>query len=106
MPSKELFSGTEPLQLAIKDTLTQSRARTLQLFEGVSEETFRLQANSDFSPVGWHLGHIGFTEGLWLLEHEAGYAPCFQSIGGYLRRMAYLRLSAKTCPPLRKYVPI
>ncbi|ABW30637.1 SUMF1/EgtB/PvdO family nonheme iron enzyme [Acaryochloris marina] len=77
MPSKELFSGTEPLQLEIKDTLTQSRARTLQLFEGVSEETFRLQANSDFSPVGWHLGHIGFTEGLWLLEHEAGYAPLF-----------------------------
>ena len=77
MPSKELFSGTEPLQLAIKDTLTQSRACTLQLFEGVSEETFRLQANPDFSPVGWHLGHIGFTEGLWLLEYEAGYAPLF-----------------------------
>lgn len=52
MPSKKLFSGTEPLQLAIKETLTQSRTRTLQLFEGISEETFRLQANPDFSPVG------------------------------------------------------
>lgn len=65
------------LQLAIKEQLTQSRARTLRLFEGVSADTFRRQANSDFSPVGWHLGHIGFTEGLWLLEQEAGFPPLF-----------------------------
>ena len=30
------------------------------------------QAHPDFSPVGWHLGHIAFTEALWILEHLAG----------------------------------
>ncbi|ASC69785.1 sulfatase-modifying factor protein [Halomicronema hongdechloris C2206] len=30
------------------------------------------QAHADFSPVGWHLGHIAFTESLWILEHLAG----------------------------------
>jgi len=31
----------------------------------------------DFSPVGWHLGHIAYIESLWLLERGAGTAPLF-----------------------------
>ena len=67
----------EILRATIQQQLTQSRARTLRLFEDVDADTFRLQANPDFSPVGWHLGHIGFTEGLWLLEQESGHSPLF-----------------------------
>lgn len=43
------------------------RQATLSLFNSISPEAFCLQAHPDFSPMGWHLGHIGWTEGLWLL---------------------------------------
>ncbi len=56
----------------LKQQLIQSRAETLSLFEGVDPETFCRQAHPEFSPIGWHLGHIGFIEALWLLEHCAG----------------------------------
>ncbi|NEO87643.1 MAG: ergothioneine biosynthesis protein EgtB [Spirulina sp. SIO3F2] len=49
-----------------------ARAQTLQLFADVDDTTFCQQIHPDFSPVGWHLGHIAFTEALWILEHCAG----------------------------------
>lgn len=61
----------------LKQTLIRTRTVTLGLLEQVNAETFRLQAHPEFSPVGWHLGHIGFTEGLWLLEKQGGYPPLF-----------------------------
>jgi iron(II)-dependent oxidoreductase len=30
------------------------------------------QAHPAFSPIGWHLGHIAFTEALWIGEHLGG----------------------------------
>lgn len=57
--------------------LEQCRQHTLFLFTDVDHDTFCRQAHPDFSPVGWHLGHIAYTEGLWLLEHLAGKAPQF-----------------------------
>ncbi len=54
---------------------SQCRAKTLALFEGVDEATFCCQPHPDFSPIGWHLGHIAYTESLWLLERSAGL-PC------------------------------
>lgn len=47
------------------------------LFEQVDEATFCCQAHPDFSPIGWHLGHIAYTESLWLLERTAGLPPLF-----------------------------
>lgn len=55
--------------------MQQCRDLTLALFAGVDYETFCRQAHPDFSPIGWHLGHIAYTEALWLLEHSAGM-PC------------------------------
>lgn len=40
--------------------------------ENLDGPWFYGQAHGDYSPVGWHLGHIGFTEALWILEHLAG----------------------------------
>jgi gamma-glutamyl hercynylcysteine S-oxide synthase len=57
--------------------MQQCRAATLTLFEAVDHETMCRQAHEDFSPIGWHLGHIAYTEGLWILEHLAGKAPQF-----------------------------
>lgn len=61
----------------LKQCLHQCRLGTLTLFEGVDDATFCRQAHPDFSPVGWHLGHIAYIESLWLLERGAGVAPLF-----------------------------
>lgn len=53
------------------------RQQTLTLFADVDHDQFCQQAHPDFSPIGWHLGHIAYTEGLWLLEHLAGLPPQF-----------------------------
>ncbi|MDH6058289.1 ergothioneine biosynthesis protein EgtB [Umezakia ovalisporum] len=60
---------------AIFNALVECRLKTQNLFQGMDESTFCSQPHGDFSPVGWHLGHIGYTESLWLLEHSAGL-PC------------------------------
>lgn len=53
----------------------ECRKKTLTLFEGMDRQTFCNQPHPDFSPVGWHLGHIAYIESLWLLERTAGL-PC------------------------------
>ncbi|MEM9908212.1 MAG: SUMF1/EgtB/PvdO family nonheme iron enzyme [Cyanobacteria bacterium P01_D01_bin.44] len=53
----------------------QCRQGTLALVKDLGEIPFRQQAHPDFSPIGWHLGHIAFTESLWILEHLA-QQPC------------------------------
>jgi len=69
--SETSLSPVETRKHQLRHDLLQSRALTLSLFEAVDADTFTHQAHPDFSPVGWHLGHIGFTEGLWLLEPGA-----------------------------------
>jgi ergothioneine biosynthesis protein EgtB len=60
------------LKYQMREWMTQCRADTLALFDGMEHDTLCQQAHPDFSPIGWHLGHIAFTESLWLLEHCAG----------------------------------
>ncbi|GAB4277213.1 MAG: ergothioneine biosynthesis protein EgtB [Oscillatoriaceae cyanobacterium] len=62
---------------AIASALSSIRDRTLQLFEGINDDHFRYQFHPDFSPIGWHLGHIGYTEALWFLQHLKGDPPIF-----------------------------
>lgn len=61
----------------LKQWMHQCRAGTLELFESIDETTFCHQAHAEFSPVGWHLGHIGYTESLWLLERLGKFKPLF-----------------------------
>lgn len=68
---------SEDIRQQLRQALLEARAATLELFEGVDAELFSRQVHPEFSPVGWHLGHIGYTERLWLLEHTAGLAPQF-----------------------------
>ena len=65
------------LQQAISLAFYQCRRNTLALFADMDEATFRHQVHPDFSPVGWHLGHIAYTESLWLLERSVGNACLF-----------------------------
>lgn len=59
----------------LKQWMQLCRTGTLNLFEGIDDETFCRQAHPDFSPVGWHLGHIAYTESLWLLVRCADKSP-------------------------------
>ncbi len=65
------------LKEIIADAMHQCRLGTLDLFKGIDYATFCHQAHPDFSPAGWHLGHIAYTESLWLLERGAGMPPSF-----------------------------
>ena len=62
---------------ALQATLRSCRRQTLGLVEGITPQTFCAQAHPDFSPVGWHLGHIAYTESLWVVEHLAGLPKQF-----------------------------
>ncbi|MBD2455198.1 ergothioneine biosynthesis protein EgtB [Nostoc sp. FACHB-87] len=57
--------------------LNDCRKRTLKLLDELDDITFCNQYHPDFSPIGWHLGHIAYTESLWLLEHSAGLRCLF-----------------------------
>lgn len=65
----------------LRQELHACRQGTLSLFEGIDYATFCHQAHPDFSPVGWHLGHIAFIESLWLLERSAKIPRLFPEFG-------------------------
>jgi gamma-glutamyl hercynylcysteine S-oxide synthase len=71
------LSSIQSRREEIYNTLQACRDRTLDLFTNLDRESFCKQAHSDFSPVGWHLGHIAFTEAYWILETRAGLPPLF-----------------------------
>ena len=73
MISKSIQSSKE----AIYHDLQQCRRGTFKLFADIDYDTFCRQAHPDFSPVGWHLGHIAYTEDLWLLQRCAELKPVF-----------------------------
>ncbi|PSO48457.1 MAG: ergothioneine biosynthesis protein EgtB [Cyanobacteria bacterium SW_9_44_58] len=73
----EQLTSTKSHRDAIYKALEQCRDRTLELFDNLDFNTFCTQAHPDFSPVGWHLGHIAFTEGMWILEHLKGTPPLY-----------------------------
>ncbi len=52
--------------------LEACRAGTASLFVDLSEREYRSQVRPGYSPLGWHLGHIAFTEAMWLLHTAAG----------------------------------
>jgi len=48
--------------------LAATRAATLVRIADLHDDAARTQIDADFSPIGWHLGHIAYIEALWLLE--------------------------------------
>jgi len=56
----------------LAEAYTVCRAGTYALIDDLGEEEFRRQPDPEFSPAGWHLGHIAYTEANWLLCRCAG----------------------------------
>ncbi|TVQ42596.1 MAG: ergothioneine biosynthesis protein EgtB [Gloeocapsa sp. DLM2.Bin57] len=71
------FSYNQSVKTEIEQDLYLCRQLTLNIFEQLELEQFSQQAHPDFSPIGWHLGHIAFTEAYWILERLAGNEPIF-----------------------------
>jgi ergothioneine biosynthesis protein EgtB len=46
--------------------LSQTRSHTLDLLAQIDDSLFFQQVHPEFSPIGWHFGHIAFTEAYWL----------------------------------------
>jgi formylglycine-generating enzyme required for sulfatase activity len=72
-----ILKSIQSCREAIYHDLQQCRRGTFKLFADIDYDTFCSQAHPDFSPVGWHLGHIAYTEDLWLLQRCAGLPPLF-----------------------------
>ncbi|MEP0981770.1 SUMF1/EgtB/PvdO family nonheme iron enzyme [Leptolyngbya sp. AS-A5] len=70
-----MISSQTLLLSELQHSMQQCRSRTLALIESIDYNTFCTQAHPDFSPIGWHLGHIAYTEALWILQRCAGYPP-------------------------------
>jgi len=66
------LTSTQSCRDKIYRDLQQCRMKTMALFADIDDASFRGQSHPEFSPVGWHLGHIGMTEGYWILEQLAG----------------------------------
>jgi ergothioneine biosynthesis protein EgtB len=43
------------------------RGETLARVAALEDDALRAQPDPEFSPIGWHLGHIAYIEALWLL---------------------------------------
>lgn len=72
MPSSLLSvasEATRPVSLeTIRADLQSCRSQTLLLCNNLSPLEFCTQSHPEFSPVGWHLGHVAYTESLWIAE--------------------------------------
>ena len=69
--------STQYLRKSVLEDLQQCRQKTFDLLNEIDSKIFFSQAHPDFSPIGWHFGHIAFTEAYWILEHLAQLPPCF-----------------------------
>ena len=68
------FQAVYPDRQLLRAWFLESRRQTLALFAHIGDADFQCQAHPDFSPVGWHLGHIGVTEAYWILQRCEGQA--------------------------------
>lgn len=106
---KSSKSNIKDIKEAIACDLYECRTTTLALLDTIDEESFCCQAHPDFSPIGWHLGHIAYTESLWLLERNAGlrclfpqYRKLFAADGLPKKE----RVKLPTIPEIRDYLEI
>lgn len=54
--------------------MDEARVRTLAWIQALDEDAFCAWPDPDFSPIGWHVGHLAFTEASWVLERLLGDA--------------------------------
>jgi ergothioneine biosynthesis protein EgtB len=79
--STEIIKATNTAEL--KQAMVHCRSETLRVIKRIPPDLFAQQIHPDFSPIGWHFGHIAFTEALWLLPlaiQEKFNPPAYQTL--------------------------
>lgn len=84
----------------IYEAMQLCRSGTLALFDGIDDASFCKQAHPEFSPAGWHLGHIAYTEALWILEKCAGLPTLFPEYRQLLAADGLPKCDREKLPPL------
>lgn len=84
----------------IYEAMQCCRSGTLALFDGIDDVGFCKQAHPEFSPAGWHLGHIAYTEALWILEKCAGLPTLFPEYHKLLAADGLPKCDREKLPPL------
>lgn len=69
------------LKSYLRWAMSACRQETLQLVADIDPDTLRTQSHSDFSPVGWHLGHIAHIQSVWLLAKSSETSELFSATG-------------------------
>ncbi len=84
----------------ISQALEECRRYTSLLTYNTDYENLTKQAHPDFSPIGWHLGHIAFTEAYWILEKLAGFPPLFPEYKNLFAADGLPKKARQNLPPL------
>src|SRR5437762_2708374 len=63
--------GDGRLRAELAGQLVETRRRTLAL-AALAREYYCERIHPFYSPMGWHLGHVGLTEWLWVLGRGKG----------------------------------
>lgn len=83
MPRDNLTDKREFLYHLYQDC----RQKTLALVTDLTLSELQQQVHPELSPLGWHFGHIAYTEALWLLGEPLPYpelSPVFR-VDGYVK---------------------
>lgn len=96
-----ISTSKNSLRETLKDAFYQCRQGTLKQFENIDDVTFRAQPHPEFSPIGWHLGHIAYTEAYWLLEQCAGFPPPFPEYHQLFNAQGLPKAERVNLPPLQ-----
>jgi iron(II)-dependent oxidoreductase len=62
-------------KMELREAMESARANTLRLLDFVPDDFLKVRVHDFYSPIGWHFGHIGMTEELWVIK-EALKQPC------------------------------
>lgn len=73
----EVPSVNADSQASFFAALEACRRQTLNWVTDMQPALLKQQAHPDFSPIGWHLGHIAYTEALWMTERSANQTDQF-----------------------------
>ena len=65
-------ASTQSCRDYLAGVLYKTRTDTLDLLSQIEEATFFRQVHSEFSPIGWHFGHVAFIEAYWIADYLAG----------------------------------
>ena len=90
-----------------RQRMVETRTYTEALFAAIEPADFCRQVHAEFSPLGWHLGHIGVTEGFWVLQqcqHAASLSAGYDAVFSPLDNPKANRVNLPVAPEIFAYI--